>query len=112
MQLIQGLYSDKDLAKALELTEVIDFHQTLDIDGIKASTVMPPDGHVCPALPAEPLEMFMNMRCCSGGTGAAAPLLQAHRGATLTAPWPLSVADVGSQHFAHTCTPLKCDIPA
>ncbi len=41
MQLMQGLYSDKDLAKALELTEVIDFHQTLDIDGIKASPVLP-----------------------------------------------------------------------
>ena len=42
VQLMQGLYSDKDLAKALELAEVIDFHQTLDIDGIKASKVVPP----------------------------------------------------------------------
>ena len=41
VQLMQGLYSDKDLAKALELAEVIDFHQTLDIDGIKASKIMP-----------------------------------------------------------------------
>eukprot|EP00891_Asterochloris_glomerata_P003167 jgi/Astpho2/3167/fgenesh1_pm.00052_%23_3_t len=44
VQLMQGLYSDKDLAKALELTEVIDFHQTLDIDGIKITAYRA--GHV------------------------------------------------------------------
>jgi cleavage and polyadenylation specificity factor subunit 3 len=31
----EGLYTPADLQAALARTEVIDFHQTLDIDGIK-----------------------------------------------------------------------------
>jgi cleavage and polyadenylation specificity factor subunit 3 len=33
----EGLYSDKDLEASLERVEVCDFHQTIDLDGIKAS---------------------------------------------------------------------------
>ena len=32
----EALYTDKDLEKALERSEVLDFHQTIDLDGIKA----------------------------------------------------------------------------
>ena len=32
----EALYSDEDLEKALERSEVLDFHQTIDLDGIKA----------------------------------------------------------------------------
>lgn len=32
----EGLYNVKDLDAALARTQVIDFHQTLDLDGIKA----------------------------------------------------------------------------
>lgn len=31
----EGLYTEKDLADTLERTEVMDFYQTLDIDGIQ-----------------------------------------------------------------------------
>ena len=34
----EGLYTPADLQAALARTEVIDFHQTLDIDGIKVLT--------------------------------------------------------------------------
>jgi cleavage and polyadenylation specificity factor subunit 3 len=30
-----GLYSEKDVEAALERTELLDFHQTIDVDGIK-----------------------------------------------------------------------------
>lgn len=32
----EALYGDKDLERALERSEVLDFHQTIDLDGIKA----------------------------------------------------------------------------
>ena len=31
----EGLYTEKDLADTLERTEVMDFYQTIDIDGIQ-----------------------------------------------------------------------------
>ncbi len=31
----EGLYSEKDLEATLERTEVMDFHQTVDLDGIR-----------------------------------------------------------------------------
>ncbi|KAK9822187.1 hypothetical protein WJX81_008406 [Elliptochloris bilobata] len=33
----EALYSDKDLERALERSEVLDFHQTIDLDGIKVT---------------------------------------------------------------------------
>lgn len=30
-----ALYSEKDLEKTLDVTEVIDFHQTIEVDGIQ-----------------------------------------------------------------------------
>ena len=30
-----GLYSEKDVEAALERTELLDFHQTINVDGIK-----------------------------------------------------------------------------
>ena len=36
----EALYSDKDLEKALQRSEVLDFHQTIDLDGIKARPVL------------------------------------------------------------------------
>ena len=84
MQLVQGLYSDKDLAKALELTEVIDFHQTLDIDGIKASRVVPFPEFVA-FLPGGPLGPCICTHCCSDRAGAIVPLqsTQEDRGGTM-----------------------------
>lgn len=38
----ESLYSDKDLERALERSEVLDFHQTIDLDGIKARARPPP----------------------------------------------------------------------
>lgn len=32
-----GLYSEKDVEAALERTELLDFHQTIDVDGIKVA---------------------------------------------------------------------------
>ncbi len=34
----EGLYSEKDVEAALERTELVDFHQTIDVDGIKVRT--------------------------------------------------------------------------
>ena len=31
----EGLYSEKDLEAAMARTELLDFHQTIDVDGIK-----------------------------------------------------------------------------
>jgi len=36
-----ALYSEKDLEKTLDLTEVIDFHQTIEVDGIQVRS------HIC-----------------------------------------------------------------
>lgn len=33
-----ALYTDKDLEKTLDVTEVIDFHQTVEIDNVKVGT--------------------------------------------------------------------------
>ena len=33
----EGLYSEKDLEASLERVEVCDFHQTIDMDGIKVN---------------------------------------------------------------------------
>ena len=35
----EGLYTEKDLADTLERTEVMDFYQTLDIDGIQVCVI-------------------------------------------------------------------------
>lgn len=43
----EGLYNAKDLDAALAATQVIDFHQTLDLDGIKVR----PSPHPGPAAP-------------------------------------------------------------
>lgn len=32
----EGLYTEKDLEAAMQRTELLDFHQTIDVDGIKA----------------------------------------------------------------------------
>lgn len=32
-----ALYSEKDLEKTLDITEVIDFHQTIEVEGIQVS---------------------------------------------------------------------------
>lgn len=40
----EGLYSEKDLEAAIERTEVIDFHQTVDVDGIRVTAYRA--GHV------------------------------------------------------------------
>ena len=40
----EGLYSDRDLEAAIERTEVIDFHQTLDVGGIRVTAYRA--GHV------------------------------------------------------------------
>ena len=34
------LYTEKDLERSLERSEVLDFHQTIDIDGIKARFIL------------------------------------------------------------------------
>ncbi len=34
-----ALYSEKDLEKTLDVTEVIDFHQTIEVDGIQVCSV-------------------------------------------------------------------------
>ena len=34
----EGLFSDKDLEASLKRIDVVDFHQTVDLDGIKVST--------------------------------------------------------------------------
>ena len=33
-----GLYTEKHLEEALQRTQLIDFHQTIEVDGIKVST--------------------------------------------------------------------------
>lgn len=33
-----ALYSEKDLDKTLDLTEVIDFHQTIEVDNVKVGS--------------------------------------------------------------------------
>ena len=37
----EALYTDKDLEKSLERSEVLDFHQTIDLDGIKVLFGLP-----------------------------------------------------------------------
>jgi hypothetical protein len=48
----EALYTDKDLEKALERSEVLDFHQTIDLDGIKARAARPPPLARAPRSPA------------------------------------------------------------
>ena len=42
--LSEGLYSERDLDAAMERTEVIDFHQTMDLDGVRVTAYRA--GHV------------------------------------------------------------------
>jgi cleavage and polyadenylation specificity factor subunit 3 len=37
----EGLYSEKNLEKSMERIELLDFHQTIDIDGVKVTQPFP-----------------------------------------------------------------------
>ena len=50
----EGLYTAKDLDAALVRTQVIDFQQTLDLDGIKARPPFPPAAAAAALHPNDP----------------------------------------------------------
>ena len=87
----EALYSDKDLEKALERSEVLDFHQTIDLDGIKARA----------APPYTPCGPALQQPCNAAAQPAACAQQRLQRGRALWAlPDPVIPCNLTLQPFA------------